>query len=398
MSEPQTALHLPLMVLARAGATATFMVYAACLTALRDAWGMTAAQAGAVQGAFTAAMALSLLATSFLCDRFGAKRVFLTGAAACALAGLLMTAVARSYETGLVTMALLGLAQGAAYTPAVMLAATNAPPARKNAAVGWVLAGMSAGYVVSIGLANLMLAVADYRFAFLATSIASLLGAIFAWRATHKAKDTQIASQAGKPAKKMSSLPGTKARLLTAGYVGHSWELLGMWAWTPAFMAAALAGDSGMSGVELGVWIALALHLSGFFSSFLAGGAADRFGARPVLIAFAIVGCLCSAGIGWGVALPPALLIAWVAVYGFVAIGDSAVLSAAMTDAVPPERLGRALGVRSVLGIGAGAIAPIAFGLVLDSAPAAVSWGLAFAALGIGGAVATVCAVLLPKS
>ena len=28
---------------------------------------------------------------------------------------------------------------------------------------------------------------------------------------------------------------------MIVGYVFHSWELLGMWAWTPAFVAAALA-------------------------------------------------------------------------------------------------------------------------------------------------------------
>jgi MFS family permease len=59
-------------------------------------------------------------------------------------------------------MALLGLAQGATYTPAIMLVSTNAPPDRKASAVGWVLAGMSAGYVLSIVLANAMLATADY--------------------------------------------------------------------------------------------------------------------------------------------------------------------------------------------------------------------------------------------
>ena len=47
-----------------------------------------------------------------------------------------------------------------------------------------------------------------------------------------------------------------------------------------------------MSPIELGLWTALALHLSGFFASFLSGYAADRFGARSVLIAFAVTGCL----------------------------------------------------------------------------------------------------------
>ena len=56
------------------------------------------------------------------------------------------------------------------------------------------------------------------------------------------------------------------------------------------------------------------------------------------------------------------LLLVMVAVYGFATIGDSSMLSAAMTQAVSLQTLGRALATRSVLGVSVGAIAPIAFG------------------------------------
>ena len=51
--------------------------------------------------------------------------------------------------------------------------------------------------------------------------------------------------------------------------------------------------------LPVALWTALALHLSGFFSSFLSGYAADRFGAPKVLLGFAVVGALLSAAIGW---------------------------------------------------------------------------------------------------
>jgi len=126
---------------------------------------MTATQAGLVQGAFTASFAVSLLVVSFLCDRLGAKSVFTWAAISCAASALFFAAFARSFESALLCMALLGLAQGGTYTPAIMLVSINTPPERKASAVGWVLAGMSAGYVLSIVLANAMLATADYRLA-----------------------------------------------------------------------------------------------------------------------------------------------------------------------------------------------------------------------------------------
>ncbi len=183
--------------------------------------------------------------------------------------------------------------------------------------------------------------------------------------------------------------------------MGHCWEMFGVWAWVPAFLTVTLRGEFTSSGqgagaVGLGVAIALALHLSGFFASFSMGRASDRFGRRIVLVVVAALGTLCSFAFGWSGSLPPVLLLTLATLYGFATIGDSSVLSTAMTESVPADQLGRALGIRSILGIGLGAVAPAAFGSVLDLSPAGRGWGWAFVLLGIGGVVATVCAVLLP--
>jgi MFS family permease len=336
-----------------------------------------------------------LLVVSFLCDRLGAKRVFAWAAISSAASALLFAAFARSFESALVCMALLGLAQGATYTPAIMLVSTNAPPERKASAVGWVLAGMSAGYVLSIVLANAMLATADYQLAFAVTGGVAVVGAALSLAAIRRTRNQVAQSDVDK-----SSSDGPwkrQARLLTLGYVGHSWELFGAWAWIPAFLTASLLSQGRMTGVEAGLWIAVTLHVSGFFSSFLSGYAADRFGAKPVLMGFALVGAACSLAVGWMNELNVALLLAVVGIYGFAIIGDSAVLSSAMTDAVPASQLGRALGLRSIYGVGAGSVAPIVFGIALDLTPASVSWGLAFSTLAFGGALALACVTALRK-
>jgi MFS family permease len=360
-----------------------------------SAWQMTATQAGLVQGAFTAAFAVSLLVVSFLCDKFGAKRVFFWAAVSCAAAALVFAAFARSFESALVCMALLGAAQGATYTPAIMLVSTNAPQDRKASAVGRVLAGMSAGYVLSIILANAMLAAADYRLAFAVTAGVAVIGSALSIAATRKAHDQFVQADLDKPTADRSWK--RQARLLTLGYVGHTWELFGAWAWIPAFLTAALLSQGRMTGVEAGIWIAVTLHVTGFFSSFLSGYAADRFGAKPVLVGFALVGFACSLSIGWLNEVNVALLLVVVGIYGFAIIGDSAVLSSAMTDAVPASQLGQALGLRSILGVGAGSASPITFGMALDIAPVSLAWGLAFCTVGVGGLLALVFAVALRK-
>ena len=388
------AIHLRLLVLTRICTTAIFMTYPACLRVLLVDWDMTATQGGMVQGAFTGAFAVSLLGASRLCDRIGAKRVFNASTLLSAIAALLFAAFARSYESAMLFAALVGLAQGGTYTPAIMLASANARQGRRASAVGWVLAGMSAGYVVSIILSNAMLAAADYSAAFWATGALPAAGWILGHLATRHARDHGSNSSETKT-RRPDSVATRHSRLLIIGYVGHCWELFGAWAWMPAFLGASLATGAGLSPIELGIWTALTLHVSGFLASFLSGAAADRFGVVHVLVGFAALGALCSATIGWMPSASPVFLLCAAAIYGFATIGDSAVLSSAMTETVSPDRLGSMLGFRSVLGVGVGALSPIAFGAALDSQIDATGWGLAFCTLALGGALAVFCAAKL---
>jgi hypothetical protein len=76
------------------------------------------------------------------------------------------------------------------------------------------------------------------------------------------------------------------------------------------------------------------------------------------------------------------------------------VLTTAITEVTDPGRLGAVLAVRSLLGFGAGAIAPLAAGFAFDAATAldwgpATVWGCTFVVLGIGGAIAAFCAARL---
>ena len=291
------SVQLPLLVLARVCTTAVFMTYPACLNALLTQWQMSATQAGIVQGGFTAGFAISLLVSSVLCDRIGAKRVFNVATLLAAAAAVCFALFARSFESAVVFMSLMGLSQGGTYTPAIMLVAANTPDRKRASAVGWVLAGMSAGYVISIFLSITLLTLYGYEAAFLSTALITVLGWAFGYLAVRYARELVHGEDHGNTT--FTDPMKRRSRLLTVGYIGHCWELFGAWAWIPAFLAAAILAQGTMSPIELGLWTALTLHLTGFFSSFLAGYAADHFGARRVLIAFALLGMICSASIGW---------------------------------------------------------------------------------------------------
>jgi len=379
---------------------ANFMVYAACLPVVREAWGMSAAEAGSVASGFMLGYAGSLVLFSWLADRLGAKRVVVLSAAASACTALLFGLFARSYASALLLYTLAASAQGGVYTPLIMLLAERYPPAGRGRAVGWLIASTSVGYAGSLVLTGAALAWGGYRAAFVLTGLLPLFGALLL-AVTLAGLENRIHPRERGGSLLLVLRASAPARRLIAGYIAHSWELLGMWAWIPAFLAASLglAGALTLEAAELGAYISAALHAAGALAASTMGGLSDRLGRRTVLLALAATSALLSLTIGWLVAWPVPVLIALGLVYSFAAIGDSPVLSVALTEAVDPGYLGSVLALRSLLGFGAGAVAPLAFGLVLDlagpmSAPA-LAWGLAFSALGGGGLLAALCAFRL---
>ena len=375
---------LAALCFSRFAASLAFMMYAAALPAAAAAWGMDAAAAGSVQSAFNLAYGVSLVAAAALADRLGAKRVFLWSSVLAALAALAFAAFARSHASALTLFALLGLAQGGTYAPVLMLVVQGLPAARRGSAVGLTIAAGSLGYVAAVSVAAAV--GGDYVAVFALCGTAPLIGvvaAVLALRGQANAVPRPTA-----PAAAGGGRPSRTAALLTAGYTAHSWELLGLWAWLPGFVAVA-------AGAQAGPWIGLALHGPGCIAAIAMGRAADRLGHRRVLVATAFAGALGCFALAASVDGPLPLVVALAAFCSFAALGDSPVLTAAMGAAVPADRLGRALAVRSILGFGAGGLAPLAFGRTLGAADAGGAWATGFMLLGAGGLVAAASAVLL---
>jgi MFS family permease len=385
---------------ARTLMTSVFMTYAATLPVLRAEWGMSATLAGSISTGFQLGYAVSLLVFSSLADRLGARRVFLGSAWLSAVAALAFAMFARSYASGLVLYTLVALAQGGTYTTVIMLLADRYPPARRGAAVGWLIASSSAGYALSLLVSGMAVAWGGYRLAFLVSALGPVIGVGLAWWALGHTPN--VVHTRGEDARFGSAvLKNRPAMRLILGYTFHSWELLGMWAWVPAFLAAAiaLAGTGSLRAVERAAYVSAAFHVMGLIASSSMGRLSDHLGRRRVLFALAATSAACSLSFGWLVGAPLPFVFVVGALYGFTALGDSPVLSTALTEAVTPSHLGAALAFRSFLGFGAGAIAPVVFGKILDltntPGPFPVIWGWAFVALGIGGIAAALCAYTL---
>jgi len=375
------------------------MTLAGTLPWVMPAWRLTAAQAGSLQAAFNVSHALSLVLGSAVAEQLGARRALRWASASTALAATALALFARDATTGLVLFVCLGLAFGATYAPALILVAASTAPTQRGASVGRWLAASSLGYLSSILLCTVVASAFHYAAAFFVGAAGAAFGSLAAITGLGSAPAAVHETRVGTSGH-LGSLADRSSRLAVIGYLGHSWELLGMWAWMPTFLLAVLrAGAAGATPVS-SVWIAAAIHLSGVLSALSAGHAADCFGSRRVLVALGLTGTCCSLAIGWSTPLGPVPVLLLAAIYAFAAFGDSPVLSSVMTRSVDPRRLAAAIGFRSVVGIGAGGLAPLAFGLMLGDGAglrSPIHWARSFSVLAAGGVVATACAVALPE-
>jgi MFS family permease len=403
------ALWLAGICAARVGASVPYLLYAGVLPLLQTEWAMSATAAGSIASAFQIGYAGSLVLLSSLADRVGARRIFLWSSAATTAATALIPLLASSYLSGLALFALLALSNGGTYTPGLMLLADRFPPERRGTAIGWFLASASLGYALALSVTGVLVSRVGWRGTLWALALCPFLATLVSVWVLRGPAEGAFARGAGGRTLRKDFFGNRPALLIMAGYTFHSWEVLGMWAWMPAFITAAFAvgGRDLTVATGLGANTSAIFHLMGLVATGTGGWLSDRWGRTTVIVGMLAVSSACSFTVGWLLTAPLLGLLAVGLIYAFSAIGDSPVFSTGFTELVDARILGSALAVRSLAGFGAGALASLTFGLVLDlsnpggSAPHYQVWGWAFSVLGFGallGIAATIWLRALPGS
>lgn len=380
-----------------------FMTASATIPLLREAFDASAAEAGALASAFVIVYACSMFLFGWASDYVGAKRAAIIGGVGSAFAAALFAFFARDYWSCLLLYPLIGLFQGGIYSPLVMLFSEHAAPGRRGAAMGWLIGSTQVGYALSLAASGLGIALGGWQGAFVVTGLLPSVGAVILVLALRPVENRIHRPAPG--SKVLGEIIGNRSSLLLAvGYTAHSWELQGSWAWVPGLLATsiALSGVAVANAAGNSALLVAGMHLVGAVAAFSMGRLSDRLGRRFILLSLALFGGLLSLAIGWMVASPPVVVGLLATIYTFATIGDSPVLTTALSEAVPPARFGSIVAVRSLFGFGAGALAPVAVGGAMDLAvhlglSPAMEWGLGFTLLGIGGLVAAWAAALLPK-
>jgi MFS family permease len=356
-----------------------------------------------IQAAFHLGYLSSLFIVGFIADHFGAKRAYIsTGVAAC-LSPWAFVLFADGFSSALWLHALTGLCQGGTYTPALALINDHVKSERRGRAMGYLIAGSSAGYALALGVAGIALQFTGWRGALACIAVlpvlAWLLGA-YVLRGTPNLVHPRPSGES-----LLASLPavwGNRRSMLSIwAYTFHNWELLGLWAWLPAFLTAALLAH-GMRPEAALLFTALA-YVANIAGSIVGGTMADRWGRTESILVWSCASLALSFAIGWLISAPIAVLVALACLHNFAAIADSSTHSTVLAESAPPHYLGVAYAVRSAVGFGAGVVSPVVFGWALDLAGGGrnstdtLAWGVAWSTLALGGLLGPLATLRLRK-
>jgi len=368
-----------------------FSTYAALLPELRDAWGLSNSQAGIIGGMFFAGYVATVSLATALTDRIDARRVYLAGGAAAAVAAAGFGLAADGFWSAVAFQLLLGAGIAATYMPGLRLLSDRISGPYQSRSIAFYTSFFGIGTALSFAIAGLIAPLYGWRSAFLASALGPLAAglAVFAFiepRRPAAAKAFSLGVLFPLAAWR-KVLADRAAAGFTFGYAAHCLELFGSRAWMVAFLgySASLQPEPGFPWHAAA--IAAVINLIAVPASIVGNELALRVGRRRWIVA--VMAASGTTGIVLVLGAPGhwTIVLALLTLYSMLVMAESGTLTAGLVAAAPGELRGAALGLYSLAGFGGGLLGPVLFGAALDAAGGAGShgaWIAAYAAIGAG--------------
>ena len=380
------------MCAAHVASMAGFSTYATLLPRLQDEWGMNNSQAGFISGMFFAGYMAAVPVLTSLTDRVDARRIYLASSlvAAAALAGFALLVI------GVKSAALLQLAAGAGvagtYMPGLRALTDNVEGTRaQSRAVAFYTAVFGLGTSLSILLSGFIADWIGWRWAFALSSAGPVVAGLMVLRGLPSRRPRRVHELHVLDFRPVLASPEVRPYIF--GYAVHCWELFGSRSWLVAFILFA-QGLTVAGGTTSPAWsavtIAAVANLFGPAASIYGNELAMRHGRERLIWKAMLASGALTCALGFLSSLPLTALAGLVMLHMCLIMGDSSALTAGVVTRAGESIRGATMAVHSMLGFGAGFVAPLVFGVVLDLAGGKASshaWGLAFMTLGAGAIV-----------
>lgn len=374
--------------------------FPALIPTFQAEWGLTNTEAGWISGVYYAGYAVAVPFLVSLTDREDARTIYLFSAALSAISTFAFALWADGFWTAMILRALGGVSLAGTYMVGLKILTDRISGALQSRAISLYTAHFAIGNSLSVLMAGEITLLAGWSWAFGAAAAGSLLAFILVCLSVRSSGQPRGRQGLKDVLDVRPVVRNRPAFGYILGYTAHIWELFGFRNWIVVFLAFSISLQPDQAWGLNATQLATVILLLGLPASVFGNELSLRFGRRRVItiimLTSAVLGCL----LGFTAALPFALVLVLSALYGLTVTGESASLTTGVVQHAEPERKGVTMAMQSLLGFGTGAIAPLAFGLVLDLAGGAdrvLAWGLAFAVLGLGAALGPLAVLLLTR-
>ncbi len=361
--------------------------YPAVIPLIRAQWAISNTEAGLIQAAFYAGYLLAVVTLLPLTDRVvNTKHVWFTSILVASISNTLFPLLAGNVAQAALLRAAAGIGTLGVYMPGIRLVSERFSGGRWGTVVGIYSAAFGAANALSFGLTGWLVPRLGWEGAYLVAGLigfAGILPGLYVLFFTPPRSPVPSIP----PVSVWATITHRPLLLVVLTYAVHNWELLGMKAWIASFLAVSLVSRGAglaVATAQAGL-LAAALGILGGLSMAGTGRISDRYGRTTTSIVILLAGAACSFVAGWLLHGPLWLLIAVTLFYGIAVVAESPVLMTAVTELAPPGRLGAAQASQAFLGNVTSVLAPLAFGVILDSVAGVGGWVLAFSCLGLGG-------------
>ena len=367
-----------------------FSTFPALIPAFEQEWDLTKTESGWISGIYFAGYVAIVPVLTSLTDRIDPRRVTLVSLVVGTAGAVGFATLAEGFWTALVFRSLQGAGLAGTYMPGLKaLSDATEGSAHQSRYVAFYTSSFGIGAGLSFVAAGEMTALLDWRWAFAVAAVGSAVSFVVI---------VAVLAPSRPAAPKHVShfldfrpvLRNRRAMRYILGYAGHNWELFAMRSWTVAFLVFAQGGPADDTKTRIATAIAAIATLLGVPASIVGNELAVRIGRHRWILLITSASMALSLVIGFSAGLSWGLAVALSLLYGILATGDSAALTAGTVGAAEPGQRGATLAMHSFIGFMGGIVGPPAVGAVLDAIgrDSVTGWGVAFFAVGFGSLLA----------
>lgn len=376
------------LCLAEVAGMAGAFSFPALLPHFKAIWGLSASQAGWINGIYFAGYTLAVPLLTSLTDRIDARRIYLISCCIGIVANLGFALAAIGFWSALIFRVLCGFSLAGTFIPGLKALIDRLPEDFHHRGVSFYTASFGLGMSVSFYITGTIFTRFGWKAAFGAAAAGSLLALVLALIVLVPRPIPRVnAGHTGRHVLDFRPVWHNQAsRTYIIAYMAHMWEMFAARSWLVAFMTFSISLRPDSEPFMTPTTVMAIAGIGGMMASIAGGEMAVRFPRGRVVSSILGISFLFSVSIGFVGMLPYYLLVPLIVVYTLFFQGDSAAIHAGVITSANPEIRGATMALQSLGGFAAASAGSIVAGWVLGltgEGQTHLSWGLTFASMGL---------------